>query len=350
MNNDKDSMLDIEPGQEWGVDLFRPEDAEGVVRIFRSVYGEGYPVRTYVEPHLLIEENAARRTISSVARTPRGDVVGHNALFNSAAHPGIYESGAGAVHGAYRGGKGIFTRMVDHGLKVAATFPMVNAVFCEPVCNHVFSQKLTEKAGFVLRALEVDLMPAEAYEKEASAAGRVAAFLTFRTFRPRPHAVYLPAAYREELLFLYENLDDDREFRISEDAVPAGTVSNIRSQVFNFAGVARVAVHEQGADFSTGIDLLEREYRSKGIQVIQIWLNLACSWGGAAIDSLTGRGYFLGGVLPRWFDDDGLLMQKILKEPDWDDISVHSERAAKILKLIRADWDQKTSGRGFPNG
>jgi hypothetical protein len=348
MKSDTAQIQDIEPGQDWEVDLFRPEDAPGVVQVFRSVYGEGYPVRTYVDPHLLIKENAARRTISSVARTPRGDVVGHNALFNSAAHPGIYESGAGAVHGAYRGGKGIFTRLVDHGLQVAASFPMVNAVFCEPVCNHVFSQKLTEKAGFVLRALEVDLMPAEAYEKEASAAGRVAAFLAFRTFRPRPHAVYLPAVYRDELLFLYENLDDDRDFQVSKDAVPAGTVSDIKSQVFDFAGVARVAVHESGADFSSKINSLENEFQEKGVQVIQIWLNLACPWGGEVIESLTSRGYFLGGVLPRWFDDDGLLMQKILKRPDWDEISLYADRAARILKLVRADWDQKTSGKGLP--
>ncbi|MFH0994686.1 MAG: hypothetical protein V1844_04210 [Pseudomonadota bacterium] len=340
MNSDTTQMHDIEPGQDWEVDLFRPEDAEGVVRIFRTVYGEGYPVRTYIDPQLLIEANAARRTISSVARTPRGDVVGHNALFNSAAHPGTYETGAGAVHGAYRGGKGIFTRMVDHGLEVAAAFPLINAVFGEPVCNHVFSQKLTEKAGFVLRALEVDLMPAAAYEKEASAAGRVAAFLTFRTFRPRPHAVYLPAAYRDVLHFLYENLDDDREFRISGDAVPAGIVSDIRPQFFDFAGVARVAVHEPGADFSSRLNVLEKELEDRRIQVIQIWLNLACPWVGEAIDVLISRGYFLGGALPRWFDSDGLLMQKILMKPDWDAINVYTDRAAEILKLVRQDWDR----------
>ena len=98
----------------------------------------------------------------------------------------------------------------------------MNAVFCEPVCNHVYSQKLTEKAGFVLRALEVDLMPAAAYEKEASAAGRVAALLTFRTFRPRPHPVHLPAVYQDALRFLYEGLDDNRDFRISDTGIPAG--------------------------------------------------------------------------------------------------------------------------------
>jgi hypothetical protein len=342
MSGDASAAYDIEPGQDWEVDLFRPEDAEGVVRIFRSVYGAGYPVRTYVEPQRLIEENAARRTLSSVARTPRGEVVGHNALFNSASHPGTYETGEGAVHAAYRGGKGIFTRMVDHGLEVADTFPLVNAVFGEPVCNHVYSQKMTEKAGFVLRALEVDLMPAAAYEKEASAAGRVAAFLTFRTFRPRPHAVHLPAVYQDVLRFLYEGLDDSRDFRISNEGIPAGTVSEIRIRVFDFAGVARVAVHEAGEDFGPRLEGLEKELQEKGILVIQVWLNLACPWMGQAVETLRDRGYFLGGALPRWFDDDGLLMQKILKRPDWDGICLYTDRAAEILRLVRADWERST--------
>lgn len=342
MNDTAKTAGDIEPGQDWEVDLFRPEDADGVVRIFHSVYGAGYPVRTYVDPKRLIEENAALRTISSVARTPRGDIVGHNALFNSAVHPGTYETGAGAVHAAYRGGKGIFTRLVDHGLEMAVTFPQVNAVFGEPVCNHIFSQKLTEKAGFVLRALEVNLMPAEAYEKEASAAGRVAAFLTFRTLRPRPQAVYLPAAYREVLSFLYEGLDDQRDFRLSDTGIPAGTVSDIRPQLFEFAGVARIAVHEPGTDFGPALEQLEKRLQDRAIQVFQIWLNLACPWVGEAVQTLRDRGYFLGGALPRWFDSDGLLMQKILKKPDWEGISLYTDRAARILKLVQEDWEGST--------
>lgn len=340
INADTTGAGDIEPGQQWEIDLFRTEDAEGVVRLFRSVYGAGYPVKTYVETQRLIEENAARRIISSVARTARGDIVGHNALFNSAAHPGTYESGAGAVHAAYRGGKGIFTRMVDHGLEVAATLDSINAVFCEPVCNHVFSQKLTEKAGFVLRALEVDLMPAAAYTKEASAAGRVAAFLTFRTFHPRPHAVYLPAAYRDVLAFLYEGLDDQREPRLSEADIGPGTLSDIRPEVFDFAGVARVAVHQVGEDFAPKLAQLETQVQTQAIQVIQVWLDLACPWVGRAVEILRGRGFFLGGILPRWFDSDGMLMQKILKRPDWEGICLHGERAAQILKRVRQDWER----------
>jgi len=335
----------IEPGQSFEVDRFRPEDAEGVVRLFRTVYGDKYPVPTFLQPKLLLEENAAGRTISSVARTPKGDIIGHNALFNSTAHPGTYESGAGAVHADYRGGKGIFTRMVDHGLKVAAALPHVNAVFGEPVCNHVFSQKLMEKTGFVPRALEVDLMPAAAYEKEASASGRVAAFLAFRTFRPRPHVVYVPAAYRDILGFLYEGLDDERDFLSSDSLISPGQISDIRPQIFDSARVARVAVHEAGEDFALKVEQLERQLQRRSIEVIQFWLNMACPEVGEAVDELRKQGFFLGGVLPRWFDSDGLLMQKILKKPDWEGIRLHGERAAKILELVKTDWQQVQKGR-----
>jgi hypothetical protein len=332
---------DIEPGQEWEIVRFRPADAEGVARLFRSVYGEGYPVRTYVEPQLLIEANAASRIISSVAKTARGDIVGHNALFNSAPHPGTYESGAGVVHAAYRGGKGIFTRMELHSLERAATMPDVEAVFGEPVCNHPFSQKLTFKAGFVSRALEVDLMPAAAYEKEASAHGRVAAFLDFKTFRPKPHTVYLPGVYEDAFRFFYENLDDERAFRLSEASIPAGTVSDIHPQVFDFAAVARVAIHSIGADFSVAMDTLEKTLQERGVLVIQLWLKLDCQWVGAAIEHLQPRGYFLGGALPRWFGTDGMLMQKIQKRPDWEGIGTYTDRAACILEIVRADWERR---------
>ncbi|WP_028320206.1 GNAT family N-acetyltransferase [Desulfatiglans anilini] len=340
MSTDSNDAWDIEPGQDWDVFLFQPEDAEGVSRLFRSVYGEGYAVRTYVEPAMLIAENAAHRVISSVAKTPGGEVVGHNALFNSAAHPGTYESGAGVVHQAYRGGKGIFTRMVDHGIEVARQFPHLNAVFCEPVCNHLFSQKLTDKAGFPPRALEVDLIPPSIHQEQDGRAGRVAAFLVFRTFRPRPHTVYLPAVYRDELDFLYQGLDDSRDFRISEQGIPARSVSEIRPQIFDFAQVARVAVHEVGEDFAPTLDRLEKELRGRSIHVNQIWVNLACPWSGQAVEILRDRGYFLGGPLPRWFDSDGLLMQKILKRPNWEEIQVLDDHYAEILRRIRADWER----------
>lgn len=338
---------DIEPGQSWEVDLFRPEDAPGVTRLFRLVYGEGYPVRTFIDPERLIEENAAGRTISSVARTPKGDIVGHNALFNSAPFDKIYEGGAGLVHPAYRGGAGIFTQMGVHGQNVAAVKFGVETIFGEPVCNHVFSQKMCAGLGWVTRAMEVDLMPAAAYAKEASASGRVTTLLDFRTLVPKPHTVHVPASYEEELRFAYEGFDDHRDFVLSGEAVPEDIATHIDAQIFDFAQVARLAVTQAGRDFEEALDRQETAAKEKNVIVIQVWVNLGWPWVGETVKRLRGRGYFLGGVLPRWFDQDGFLMQKIFAPPSWDGIRLQFDRSKKLLELVHRDWlrTQNNGGR-----
>lgn len=333
---------DIPAGLEWQVHRFQPEDAEGLVRLFISVYGRNYPVRTYLEPQLLIAENAANRTISSVAKTATGDIVGHNALFNSAPHPGIYESGAGAVHAAYRGGKGIFTQIIAHSFDLAYTVPGVDIVFGETVCNHLYTQKLTARFLFTSRALEVDLMPAAAYEKEASSTGRVAAFLDFRTYRKKPHRVYLPKIYEEEFRFFYEDLSDERDMLFVDGGTLTGDVTDLRTQVFDFARVARVAIHAAGPDFPARLATLQKDLEKKGILVIQMWLNVVGPWVGGAVEILRQNGYFLGGALPRWFNTDGLLMQKIRKRPDWEGICTANDRYKTILDMVRADWDRSS--------
>jgi hypothetical protein len=328
----------IEPGQQWIVDLFRPEDAEGVVRLFLSVYGENYPIRAYVEPARLKDENARGVTISSVARTKTGDIVGHNALFRSAPHEGIYESGAGLVDAGYRGGKGVFTQLVAHGQEVAARQFGIEAIYGESVCNHPFSQKMTHGLGWITHAVQVDLMPASAYEKEKSAEGRVSVLLDVKTLKSMPHPVHIPYAYRDSLTFIYEGLDDERRFMASEKGLPSDTKTRMQVQIFDFAQVARVTVHEAGCDFASAVDKLEQDLKKKGVQVVQVWLNLGWPWIGAAVDILRAKQFFLGGLLPRWFNTDGLLMQKVSGAPPWEELHIHFERAKTLVEMVKEDW------------
>jgi hypothetical protein len=329
----------IEPGQSYVFDLFRPEDAEGVVHLFRTVYGEGYPISTFIDPKRLIEENAAGRTVSSVARTPKGDIVGHNAIFCSAPYKKVYESGAGLVHPAYRGGAGIFTGMGVHGAKIAPQFG-VEALFGEPVCNHVFAQRATAGIGWITQALEVDLMPAAAYDREKSASGRVSTLLDFKTLKPKPHEVFLPRAYEEPLHHLYGGLDDQRQIRISTDAQLPEIPTGLDTQVFDFAQVARIAVNQAGPDFSALLVQEEKKLSARNVIVFQVWLNLSWPWIEAIVSRLQSLNYFLGGLLPRWFDTDGMLMQKIIGRPNWEGIQLYFDRAKKLLEWVRDDWER----------
>lgn len=334
----------IEPKQSYVFDLFRPEDAEGVVFLFRTVYGEGYPISTFIDPKRLIEENAAGRTVSSVARTPKGDIVGHNAIFSSAPYKKTYESGAGLVHPSYRGGAGIFTGLAVHGEKTAAPQFGVEAIFGEPVCNHVFAQRATASEGWMTQAIELDLMPGAAYDRERSAMGRVATLLDFKTLKPRPHEVYLPGLYEGPFHYLYGGLDDQRQIRISAAERLPEIPTDLNTQVFDFAQVARITVNRVGTDFITILDQEEKTLLDRNVVVIQVWLNLSWPWINAVVISLRAEAYFLGGLLPRWFDTDGMLMQKIIGRPNWEGIHLYSDRAKKLLGWVRADWERSRDG------
>jgi hypothetical protein len=338
VNDRSDELCSIDAGQEWEIDLFRPEDAPGVRNLFLSVYGEGYPIRTYLDPEKLIAENAAGRVISSVSRTMRGDIVGHNALYQSAPFKKLYESGAGLVHEKYRGGKGVFDRLIRHGIEVGAKKFDLDAIFGEAVCNHVFTQKATENLGFLPCAVEVDLMPATAYIKEKSASGRVAVLFGIIETKNILQTVYLPSVYEEPMLYLYSGLKEKRDIQPATVMINEEAVTQIDVEYFEFAQVSRTAVWRAGVDFEAVFALQEQELFKRGAEVMQIALNLSDPWIGSIAEILRKQGYFFCGILPRWLNADAMLMTKILHHPSWEDIHIYSERSKKILELVRNDW------------
>jgi len=341
---EREQESNIDPGQSWEVDLFRPEDARGVARLFRVVYGDDYPIKTFIDPQRLVDENAAGRTLSSVARTPKGDIVGHAALVRSAPFERLFESAAGAVLPAYRRGS-MGTELVAHGPKVAAEKLGAEAIFGEPVCNHVAMQKAAHLLGWVSYALEVDLMPAEAYAKEKSAMGRVTVLLDFKELHCRPQKVYLPGRYEKQLEFLYPGSLENREWASSSAGLPSQTRTRIETQFFDFAKVARMAVQEAGSDFEPAFKKEEESALGRGAAVIQVWVKLSWPWVGEVVERVRACGYFIGGALPRWFDGDGLLMQKMTGRPHWEGIQLYTDRARKILDLVKEDWAGLQGGR-----
>ena len=218
--------------------------------------------------------------------------------------------------------------------------PHIEEVFGEAVCNHIFQQKVFPAHKFVETALEVALMPAEAYSKEKSATGRVATLDVFRCYHPKPHRIYLPAAYEGPLRWIYAQLDDTRQIDVSSRNVPNALNSKGNLKVFEFAQVARMAVHEIGNDFNAYFSDLEAQALAQNAVVLQAWVNLTTPWVGKAVDILQDRGYFFGGALPRWFDGDGFLMQKLLCPPDFDSIQLVSDFAKQLLSVVKEDWQR----------
>lgn len=320
------------------VTAFRPEDAEGIARLFLSVYGTHYPIQFFYDPQAIIKANEEGSTYSIVARSASGDVIGVTHLYKSSPYDSLYEWGAGLVLQEYRNA-GVNNELAIflHGEFVPGK-PRMEELFGEPVCNHTHLQKAVILFGYVETAIEVALMPAEAYDKEKSAPGRVATVAGFRCCRPKPHRIYLPAPYERELRAIYARLDDRRDIAVSDAGVPGDLMSKAELSVFDYAQVARIAVSEVGSDFVERFSGLEKEAVSRDAVVLQAWLDLTRPCVGEAVEVLRRMGYFLGGALPRWFDGDGILMQKLLCPPDFESIRLFTDFSKQLLEMIRRDW------------
>jgi hypothetical protein len=330
---------------DFTVGYFRKEDAPGIVELFRSVYGDQYPIRVFYDPAALTSANEEGKYYSMVARNAAGRIIGVWHLYRSAPYASLYEAGAGLVLKEYRN-RGLNTLLSDY---LYNTFipqkTNIEETFGEAVCNHIFMQKTVVAYRHVPTALEVALMPAETYSKEKSSMGRVATLAAFRCYKPRPHRIYLPECYERELRSIYARLDDGRELTLSGGRAPGGQKTRADMTVFDFARVARIAVHESGDDFKACMDRLERKAQEQKVVVFQAWLNLSQPWVGEAVESLRRTGYFLGGALPRWFDDDGLLLQKLLCPPDFDFIQLYADESKALLEIVRKDWQRAEMGR-----
>ncbi len=321
----------------YEVRLLRPEDAQGVVNLFLAVYGEEYPVKLFYDAEALTRANENGDYYTVLARAPEGEVIGVQHAFRSAPYPSLYELGVGLVLKEWRG-RGVAGTLGRYVVNDVIPRLNIEAAFGESVCYHLHMQHMSSQLEFTETALEVALMPAETYSLEEHAAGRVATLLQFRSYKPKMQTLFLPAVYDRELRFMYANLGDQREFARAGEDLPSGTPTRSDMKIFSFAQVARIAIHEAGSDLDSHLAALEEDAEKQGVVVLQACLVLTSSSVGAAVEVLRNRGYFLGGALPRWFDDDGLLMQKLLCPPDFEAIKLHNARAHEILRMVRDDW------------
>ena len=62
------------------------------------------------------------------------------------------------------------------------------------------------------------------------------------------------------------------------------------------------------------------------------------------LDNSAVDGYALGGLAPRWFDHDAILMQKLLDRPDPARIQLYSDAAREILGMALGELDRAGAG------
>lgn len=315
--------------------LMQAEDAKGVVELYREVYGDEYPVKTVYDSQAILQMQEKGDMIRIVALDNR-KVVGQTAIYRSSSpNPALYEEGQGIVLPDYRNQK-VLEKCMGNSHEVVYPQLKIEQIWGEAVCNHIFMQKAGARLNGYETGLELDLMPSSSYVKEQSSQGRVSALLMFKTYKVLPQTIYLPEIYAETLRYLYSVKDFGHTFLPSQASL-LDTPTKAQAEIYAGAGVARFTLLEIGSDLEDCLLKQEKEALAQDCCVLHVYLNLANPAVGVAVNILREQQYFLGGILPRWFNQDGMLMQKILHEPDVQAVKLYSERASKILEIITDD-------------
>lgn len=332
------------------IDRFRPEDAEGISRCYFAVYGPDFPLDYVYDPERIRASFADRDHAVVVARTGEGEVVGLAGLFRNAPGAGVFETGQCVILKAHRGRPARVARRLAEIIMEEVAFERgIDALFAESVTHTGATQKIGLDFGLFDCALEMGLMPEASYGREAAGSGRVSLIIQFRIYRDRPHEVYLPDLYRETLLELYRDLGVERTYPEPAGASGAGEggattpeESRASSEHYAGAGVSRLSLGEAGRDFAEVLARFEAE--AGEAVVLEVYVNLGSPTAPEAAAALRKAGYFFGGLLPLWFDRDGLLMQKSRRPPDFDAPILVSERAKWLLGVVRADYTDIQTG------
>lgn len=327
----------VDAGQKFRVRRMQPEDAWGVARCFFAEFGERYPFDVIYIPERLVEENRSGSLYSVVARTGKGDIIGYGALTRSSAHsPRVYEAVQGVILPEYRSTFAAWS-LQDYIMNELPPGQEIDAIFQEAVTNHVITQRMALMQDFKETGIEVGLMPAGAYRNEQFPDDRVSTVLSFKCVRDEQRTVYVPGEYAQALDYILSGLDISRYVIVSDSKAPSGVSTEFRTQFFGHVRVARFNIFRVGEDFPDVLAKLEHRAQDEASQVVEVFINLGEAGSGRAISILRERGYFFGAFLPRWFDTDGMLMEKPVALPHFDSMILHSQRARSILDLIRRD-------------
>ncbi len=324
----------------WTVDIFRPEDAAGVVALYRAIYGEDYHVPSVYDPGQLIAGQEQGDVYRAVARSASGEVVGHTAYTRSSPpNRGLYEACQLVVHHDWRGSS-LASELTLFAIEQIPLQYQIRYTWGEAVTNHLFSQRIYTGSGHAETGLELDLLPggAMAQAMRGENRGRISVVTIFRNYGPpEPQTIYLPAAYTRQLPFLYSGFDHGHRFVDSTAPLATDRLTRGKLDIFASVAVARLTFLQLGGDFAACLADYETQAATAGIRIHQAFLPLTDPAIGEAVACLRSRGYFLGAVLPCWFGNDGLLMQKLNDEPNIAGTKLFTERAREILSLVLAD-------------
>ena len=315
-------------------------NAHLVGTVFRALYGDDFPVRDVYQPEVLWREILAKRLTAALALDAAARPVGYISFFKSTPNPSLWEAGNMLVVPEYAQ-SGVAGLLAEYYFNPAlCRLAGSDGIFSEAVCCHYYTQVGAIKAGLVDCALALDQLDGTSFKDgKSNKAGmtRVSCVLNFMELSDPVAPEYLPARYDALLRRLAAPLRP-RTFLASTASLPAEGDTVREDKYYDVAKTWKVAVRSIGADWAAVVENLLTEADRRQIVSLQVVLNTDCPAIGEATELLRHNGFFFGGLAPRWFGTDGVLLQKLWgDEPDYEETKLYSQTAKDLMAFVRAD-------------
>ena len=311
--------------------------ADAVSSVFRSIYGDEYPMDYVYHGDRIMDEITSCRLVSSLALDSEGIPVGYVALYTSAPNPRLWEGGNLIVIPG-RSDNDLAWALLQHYLR-PENLPSSGSdgIFGEAVCHHYFSQLGCSKAGFADCAIALDQMDCASFREHRPNTERVACLLQFYEQSDPVSECYLPEQYFEFLQELFGSLRH-RTLLPGSATLPVKGDTERLYKWFDAARMCRVSVSSIGGDWGAFLNELLDQAHQREVISLQVVLSAGMPYTSAAVEQMQQRGFFISGIFPRWFGADGIMMQQVIgREPDYDGIKLYGSKAKELLTFIRKD-------------
>jgi len=336
-------MTDATPG--CSIFTVTADTSADVAKVFRAVYGESFPVRYVYHPDQFMAEIRGERLCAALAVDQDGEAIGYASIYRNAPNPLIWEGGNLVLIPGRGDDRLAWSLMAYFKAPGRLPGPLPDGFYSESVCHHYFTQVGCAKLGFIDCAIELDQLAGASFAEHRPDSERVACVLQFCEQTDPPGPAFLPERYEHLLRELAGPLRP-RSFLVSGSHLPEEGTTTSSDSHYAFARTWKVSVSDVGGDWESWLDTLLVQARERQVVSLQVILSTGLSCIGAAVEAMRKRGFFLGGLFPRWFGGDGIMLQQVLgKEPDYDGIKLYTPRARTLLGMIRDDWNAVGSGQ-----
>jgi len=319
----------------------RKDEMLDICRAFYNEYGLTYVNDLVYYPERFYAAVAKDQIHSTIAVDQFGNFAGHHGVFQWSNVPGIWESGMAVVNGNYRNA-GVFKKMMERTYAYAHDEVKAKLFLGGCITTHPYSQKLRLKYGSFPCAFCFNVAPpdlAESTFKKATDYSSEAIAASSFDFTPRK--VYLPEELLPAANMIYTGMALPRD--ISVESLPVPECPSKSTWFFNNRlRNGSINLTQSGADFETRLRSDIFELKSRGAEMIMLYLSAEQPGLQKIFEAAKAEGFFFVGLLPNADQGDVLCLEKMVSSVVNYDSFITTGPFTDLLAIVRSfDPDQK---------